>query len=61
MWSKVWIIQRKSKRGIKYDLRWYDERGNQHSECVGGSRRLAESLRRKGEWELNHEHQAHWL
>jgi integrase len=53
MWNKVWITKRKTKKGIRYDLRWYDRRGFQHSESAGTNRRTAESLRKKKEWELN--------
>ena len=53
MWSKVWITSRKTKKGVRYDLQWYDRSGYQHSESVGTNRRTAESLLRKKEWELN--------
>jgi integrase len=53
MWSKVWITKRKTKKGVRYDLRWYDRSGFQHSESAGTNRRIAESLRKKKEWELN--------
>jgi integrase len=53
MWSKVWIKSRKTKKGIRYDLRWYDKSGYQHSESAGTNNRAAESLRKKKEWELN--------
>ena len=53
MWSKVWITSRKTKKGVRYDLRWYDRSGFQHSESAGTNQRTAESLRKKKEWELN--------
>jgi len=52
-WRKVWLIKRQRKRGSSYALRWYDENGDMRSEGVGPDRKLAESLRRRREYEIN--------
>jgi hypothetical protein len=54
MWSKVWIVSRKTQKDVRYDLRGYDKSGYQHSESAGTNHRTDESLRKKKEWELNH-------
>ncbi len=53
MWRRVWIWERKLKKGVTYCLRWHDERGRIRTETVGTDRKLAERLRSQREVELN--------
>jgi len=45
--------QERQKKGVKYDLRWYDSSGFRRSEAAGTNSRTAEPLCKKKEWELN--------
>lgn len=53
MWRRVWIWERRLKRGRTYCLRWYDKRGRIRTETVGPDRKLAERLRKQWEFALN--------
>jgi integrase len=53
MWQRVWIWERRLKRGKAYSLRWRDDQGHVRTESVGPDRRLAERLRSQREVELN--------
>ena len=53
MWQRVWIWERKRKKGKTYCLRWRDDGGRVRTEAIGSDRKLAERLRSKRESELN--------
>jgi len=53
MWRRVWIWERKLKKGKAYCLRWHDESGRIRTETVGPERKLAERLSAERQHELN--------
>jgi len=53
MWRRVWIVERKRKRGRTYSLRWHDDRSRERTESVASDRKMAERLRTLREAELN--------
>ncbi len=53
MWKKAWLYKRKAKKGVKYALRWYDERGRVRTQSVGPDKKLAERLRKEKEHGIN--------
>ncbi len=53
MWRRVWVWERRLKKGKTYCLRWHDDEGRVRSETVGSDRKLAERLRGEREHGLN--------
>ena len=52
-WRRVWITTRKGKKGLRFCIQHYDDRGRLRTEAVGPVRKIAEEIRRQRELELN--------
>jgi integrase len=53
MWHRVWMYERKGKRGTSYHLRWYGEDGRIKTRAAGRNERNAEQSRRELEMQIN--------
>ncbi len=53
MWRRVWLYERKGKRGKSYNLRWYGDDGRMKTRAAGSNARAAEQARREFETQLN--------
>ncbi len=52
-WRRVWLCERKRKKGKTHCLRWYDDRGRMRARSVGRDKKLAEQERTRLEYALN--------
>ena len=49
VWRRVWLWERRGRKGSTYCLRWHDDRGRIRTESLGRDRKLVKQLRHKRE------------